>query len=83
MSELIFKDKIEKLKSFQNDAAWYRENYDRLRKEFPGRYIAINKGHVLSARDIDKLLKKLQSPQNKNLSFVVKYISSQDVYPTT
>ena len=83
MSELILKDNIETLKSFQNDAAWYREHYDQLKKKYAGMYIAINRHKVLSDKDIDKLLKRLQISKNKNLTFVVKYISKQDVYPTT
>ena len=53
MSELILKDNIETLKSFQNDAASYREHYDQLKKKYAGMYIAINKHKVLSEKDIN------------------------------
>jgi hypothetical protein len=81
MSELILKHKLEKLESFGKDASWYRANYSRLKRQYGGKYIAINNRRIIVDNDHDRLLRRLRDRKYKNRAFVIKYISRRDAYP--
>lgn len=82
MSELLFKDKITKLKEFEKDTAWYRGHHKYLKQKHGGRYVAIrNSKVVLWDVDQDRLLAKLRQARFKDKTFVIKYVSKRDMYP--
>jgi ABC-type phosphate/phosphonate transport system ATPase subunit len=83
MSELILKHKLDKLESFRKDASWYRAHYIRLKRQYGGKYIAINKGDIIVDNDHDNLLRRLRNRKYKNRTFVIKYISKRDAYRTS
>ena len=72
MSELTLKDKLEKLKLFKEDASWYRQNYDKLKRRYGGKYIAIHNHTIIADGNHDNLLKKLHSKRYQNYTFVIK-----------
>ena len=46
---------------FEANMKWFQDNYDSLRKEYPGKYVAVDNGKVqMHDKDARVLIKKLK-----------------------
>jgi Family of unknown function (DUF5678) len=76
MPELVEKkEQLEKLKNFKSDVDWFQDNYESLKDQYKGQYVAIkNKTLLDHDNDADKLLERLSENYGDISSFVVEHI---------
>lgn len=71
---------LELLKTHRENSKWLDVNYDRLAKEYDGKYIAVwNKSIVASSNSIKKLGEKLTGSPNlpSKDEVVIRYMSRE------
>ena len=75
MPILVGKQKAE-LQAFERNTKWFQENYEKLRKQFAGEYVAVNEGKVVSHdKDARVLIKELRKQYGDIGAFVVEFVS--------
>jgi Family of unknown function (DUF5678) len=70
-----------RFKAYEENMTWFRANYERLRKNHPNEFVAINKGHVIvSDKTLEGLLRHLrkQYANNDITTFAIEYVSTAD-----
>ena len=83
MSELMMKDRVEKLKRFKKNTLYYRKHYKSLKNRFAGKYVAIKDSRFVgSDENFDKLMSKLRKKYPDISATYIKHISKADAYPT-
>ncbi len=75
MPELVVENELEKLKKFNRDVEWFQNNYENLKKDYKGEYVAINNQKVIGHdKDLNILIKKLKEQNEDISSFVIEQI---------
>jgi len=64
------KREVSRLEQLTDDSRWLTDNYDQVRKDHAGEYVAVHKGHVV---DHDEDLVKLRD-RVKGSPVVIRYI---------
>ena len=80
MSELAFKERVEKIKEFDKDLDWLNKRLETLRKKYGGKYVAIKHSRIISSDDDRKrLLKRLRDKKYDTHRMVIKRIGNRKV----
>lgn len=75
MPELIEQKELERLKRFKADVDWFQDNYESLKEQYKGQYVAIKDRKLCGHdRDVDKLLKELRDIYDDTSSFLIEPI---------
>jgi len=78
--ERVTEEELKILKEFQKDTQWLIENYQKLKKEFVDRFVAIKNGKVIeSDENLDKLIEKLQKKGEDASKTVIEFIPPEDM----
>jgi hypothetical protein len=58
---------------------WLTENYERLKKEFNGKWVAVSDAHIVEAAEDLPTLTKAIAKHEKRESIVVEYIRAEPI----
>ena len=73
-------EEIRKLRKFDEDLEWFQRNYEKLKKEYKGEYVAVKNRKIIDHdKDARMLLGRLKQKYNNISSLVVEYISEHKV----
>jgi hypothetical protein len=78
MAELILTQEIKKLEKFDADLDWFQENYEQIKKEHKGEYVAIKDQKIID-RDKDSytLIKRLKTKYGDIGSLAIEFVSDK------
>jgi len=80
MAELLLAGEMKKLRKFDNDLDWFLENYEKLKKEYKGEYVAVKEQKIVDHdKDAKILLKRMKEKYGDISSLVVEHISERKV----
>jgi len=81
MSELIYNEKdLTKLKNFRRDIEWFKANYESIKSEYKGQYVAIVDEEIIdNDDDVKSLLDRLEAKGIDLTTIVVEYINPYKV----
>lgn len=69
-------DERRRFETFEQNITWFRVHYEDLKKEYPNRFVAINKGKVIEyANTLDGLLRKLRKQYDDIAVFAIEFVS--------
>jgi nicotinamide riboside kinase len=78
MPELVYKKDEKRLEEFDKNIQWFQNNYNDLKKEFKGQYVAINNQEVIDHdKDYNKLLERIKEKFGGASEFVIEFISDK------
>jgi len=67
------------LDALASNTVWLVRRYDRLRKEYPNEYVAVNRNRVVDHdRDMLSLLQRLKSKHGKVDHFAIEFVTKED-----
>lgn len=76
--EVLYYKELQELKKFNNDLRWFQDNYENLKKQFRGEYVAVKDARVVDhEKDYHLLLKKLKRTYPDIRNLVIEYINEQ------
>ena len=79
MSVLIGQQKKE-FRTFEKNMKWFQDNYEKLREQFSGEYVAVNNSQVvMHDKDARTLINKLRQQCEDIGVFVVEFVSKEKV----
>lgn len=79
MSILIERQK-EEFRAFEKNMKWFQDNYEKLREQYAGQYVAINKGKVvMHGENAKALIEKLREEYGDIGAFVVEFVSKEKI----
>lgn len=66
---------LQLLNDMENDNAWLNSNYEKLQKDHPNQFVAIDKCKVVgSSENVEKLVETLNSLKISAVSVLVEFI---------
>ena len=76
LPELIYDEReIEKIKRFKRDLEWFKANYEQIKSQYKGQYVAIKDQEIIdSDKDVMVLFQRLKGKHDTS-SLVVEYIN--------
>ena len=81
MSELFDPKNIQKMQKYLENYDWFRTNYEKLKAEYDGKYVAIkNKNYFDSDEDYIKLITRLKSTSDFDESIYTDFVSKKDLF---
>ena len=79
MSILLSRQKKD-FKAFEKNMKWFQDNYEKLREQFSGEYVAVNNGQVvMHDKDARTLISRLRQQCEDVGVFVVEFVSKEKV----
>jgi hypothetical protein len=79
MSELFSSETLEVIKRYEENFQYFASNYDKLKEEHRGKYIAIDQGKVIvQDSDHSQLLEYLRQRFTDTRPIFIKYLSETD-----
>lgn len=76
--EVLYYKELQELKKFSNDLRWFQDNYQNLKKQFKGEYVAVKEARVVDHdKDYHLLLKRLRGRYPDLHNLVVEHINEQ------
>jgi hypothetical protein len=79
MSILMSRQKKE-FRVFEKNTKWFQDNYEKLREQFSGEYVAVNNSQVvMHDKDARTLINKLRQQYDDVGVFVVEFVSKEKV----
>lgn len=77
MPILVKKEKSE-FKKFAKNMRWFQNNYEKLREQYAGEYVAVNDNQVIMHdKDARALIKRLREQHKDIGAFVIEYVSKE------
>jgi hypothetical protein len=77
MPVLVSKQKAE-FERFERNMKWFHDNYEKLKAEYAGEYVAIDEGRVVGHdRDARVLIKRLRERHEDIGAFVIEFVSKE------
>lgn len=78
MEKLVLTQEIKKLKKFDADLDWFQNNYERIKKEHRGEYVAIKDHKIIdSDKDSHVLIKRMKRKYGDIGSLVIEFVSDK------
>jgi len=79
MSILLSRQKKD-FKAFEKNMKWFQDNYEKLREQFSGEYVAVNNGQVvMHDKDARTLISRLRQQCEDVGVFVVEFVSKEKI----
>jgi hypothetical protein len=79
MSILMSRQKKE-FRVFEKNMKWFQDNYEKLREQFSGEYVAVNNSQVvMHDKDARTLISRLRQQCEDVGVFVVEFVSKEKV----
>lgn len=76
--EVLYQKELEELKKFNNDLRWFQDNYEDLKRQFRGEYVAVEDAQIIDHdKDYHLLLKRLKKTHSDLRNLVIEYINEQ------
>ena len=70
---------LKELKEGNEDLKWLSENFEKIRKEYPGKFVAIkDRRVVLSNTDLNALIDELEKRRQDPGQFIIDFIPDED-----
>ena len=70
---------LKELKEGNENLQWLSENFERIRKEYPGKFIAIrDKRVILSSADLETLISELEKRKEDIAKLLIDFIPKED-----
>jgi hypothetical protein len=67
-------------KAFEKNMKWFQDNYEKLREQFSGEYVAVNNSQVvMHDKDARTLISRLRQQCEDVGVFVVEFVSKEKV----
>lgn len=80
MPELLLVEELKELRKFDRDLAWFQRNYERLKRQYKGEYVAVKDRQIADHdKDATALLQRMKAKYGDTSSLVVEYISDRRV----
>lgn len=69
-----------RFRAYEENITWFRLNLEKLRKEHPNQFVAVNKGKVIASnKTLDGLLTQLRKEKYPDITiFAIEYVSAAD-----
>jgi hypothetical protein len=79
MSELFSPETDEMGKKFDENYKWFIENYEKIKKDFTDKIVAIDNNNIVeSGDDIKSILNKLKQKYDDIRHIVIQYINKEN-----
>ncbi|MHC3129733.1 MAG: hypothetical protein IBV52_06625 [Candidatus Bathyarchaeota archaeon] len=76
MPVLLNRQKQE-FQKFEKNMKWFHKNYDRLRGQYAGEYVAVNEERVvMHNRDAETMIRQLQERFGDVGAFVIEFVTN-------
>jgi len=76
MPEIVLENELEKLRKFNQNLEWFQDNYETLKQQFKGEFVAIKDEKVIdNDKDYIKLINKLKSKYDDIKTIVVEQVN--------
>lgn len=80
MSIVEVSGKSERLNKFKKDVEWFNSNYEALKQEHVGEYVAIKNGKVVAFhKDINELMQKLKKKHIESAFTLKEFIKDDNI----
>ena len=68
-----------RFKTYEENITWFRANYEQLRKKYPNRFVAIDRGGVIASdKTLNGLLAQLRKRYTDITLFAIEYVSATE-----
>ena len=74
----MYKNEIARLRLFNKDLRWFQDNYEDLKKNFKGEYVAISESKIVDHdRDLHEILRRLREKGFDTSSMVIEFVNPE------
>lgn len=80
MPDMMLTPELKKLRRFDKDLLWFQENYETLKEQYKGEYVAVKNKRIIDHNpDLTTLLDRLKEKDEDPSSLVIEFISEKKV----
>ena len=70
---------LEELRSFEEDSIWFQNNYESIKENHKGEYVAVKDSLIIcSNKNLEELKEKLKEKNIEPASTVVEYVKENE-----